>query len=60
MNISEALKEEGIRVSFEDKWLIRESCGRYVVRQKKYRSKTTRVIFMGDHEQRAVEILLKG
>ncbi len=60
MTIYDAMKKEGIRITFGDNWMIytESNLGIWTVYQRKYRAHKTRVLYEGSDESKAVEFLL--
>lgn len=59
MDIISFLKEtDGVRVSYEDKWLIWDG-GYWIVYQRKYHAKKSRVLCMSKSQEEAVKVFLE-
>lgn len=59
MDIIFALKRtDGIRVSYEDKWLVWDE-GYWIVYQRKYCAKKTQLLCRSESQEEAVKVLLE-
>jgi len=59
MNIISFLKQvDGVRISYEDKWLVWDE-GYWIVYQRKYHAKKTQTLCRSEIQEEAVKILLR-
>lgn len=57
MNIYDLMKQDGVRISKDDRWMVWD--GEWIVYERKYRAKMTRVLFRGNSEEVAVRAMLE-
>lgn len=59
LTLRDALAEQGVRMSFEDRWLVLDAMG-FTVRQKGFRMRNARIVTITNDEGAAVFALLNG